>query len=126
VPIHPERKSLLIARGIDHQRASAIDVVGNPVPHQFPDARRDMPDENTRCDLEQPPREVPPQPGRHRGQDDDGQNSTSYPTPPGTVRSPPSHNDNGASPMSASASSSGRPSRSSWMSRAHRSSSFPS
>ncbi len=77
MPVDLEREPLLNARGIHHHGSAREIELGDSLPDQLPDARRNVSDENPGADFQHPATEVAPQASRYRRKDDNGQKGIS-------------------------------------------------
>lgn len=69
--VYTEGQALLIPRALDHDRATVTRQLDHPPPQLVAHPAGQVTHENTGRDFQQPPRDVPPQSGRHRGEDED-------------------------------------------------------
>jgi hypothetical protein len=71
VLVDAEVEALVASLGVDHDGAAVFAEVLDLQPELFAYARGYLADVDARADFEEPPREVPAEPGRACGQDDD-------------------------------------------------------
>ena len=83
--VNPELESLLVTCRVHHDGTPTGYEFNDPIPYLTPHPTRDVTDEYTRTDFQEPPREVSSETWRYIGEHDDGQNSSPYPTPLGTA-----------------------------------------